>query len=202
MSLAGQRRPGKRKRTTKNSRTILTQMPAYTLGRKKPKIHPTAFIAPNATIIGDVVIGARTSIWSGAVLRGDYGYIRIGTDCSIQDNVVVHCSADNPAMVGNGVTVAHSTIIHACRIGNECLIGAGAIIFDGAKVGRHSILGVGTVVLENRSIPARSVAVGAPAKVIRKSTAQDIRMIKESYRAYVKMARRYAETRVFTRGSK
>ncbi len=188
------------KRTTKNSRTVRVQMPVYSLGRKKPAIHRTALIAPNATIIGDVVIGARTSIWPGAVLRGDYGYIRIGTDCSIQDNVVVHCSADNPAIVGNGVTVAHSTIIHACRIGNECLIGAGAIIFDGARIGTHSILGVGAVVLENRSIPARSVAVGAPARVIRKSTEQDIRMIRGSYRAYVRMARRYVETRAFTMG--
>ncbi|HZY93514.1 MAG TPA: gamma carbonic anhydrase family protein [Candidatus Bathyarchaeia archaeon] len=175
-------------------------MPAYNLGRKKPRIHPTAFIAPNATIIGDVVIGARTSIWPGAVLRGDYGYIRIGTDCSIQDNVIVHCSADNAAIVGKGVTVAHSTIIHACRIGNECLIGAGAIIFDGARVGPHSIIGVGAVVLENRSIPARSVAVGVPAKVIRQTTAGDVRMIRESYRAYIRMARRYVEKHAFTRG--
>ena len=179
---------------------MLANTTTYNLGRKKPKIHPTALIAPNATIIGDVVIRARSSIWPGAVLRGDYGYIRIGTDTSIQDNVVVHCSADNPGIVGNGVTVAHSTIVHACRIGNECLIGAGAIIFDGARIGTHSILGVGAIVLENRSIPPRSVAVGIPAKVIRQTTAQDIRMIKQSYRAYVKMAHQYVKTRAFSKG--
>ena len=172
-------------------------MPAYALGSKKPRIHPSAFLAPNCTIIGDVVIGPRTSLWPGAVVRGDYGYIRIGADCSIQDNVVVHCSSNSPGIVGNRVTVAHSTIVHACRIGDECLIGAGAIIFDGARVGKHSIIGVGAVVLEGKTIPARSIAVGVPARVIRRTTDRDIRAIRDSYRAYVKMARRYIETSAF-----
>ncbi len=172
-------------------------MPVYTLGPKKPRIHSTAFIAPNATIIGDVAIGPRTSVWPGAVLRGDYGYIRVGANCSIQDNVVVHCSAGNPGIVGNGVTVAHNTIVHACRIGDECLIGAGAIIFDGAKIGKHSIIGIGSIVLGGRTIPARSVAVGMPAKVIRRSTDRDVRMIRESYQAYVNMARHYRKTGAF-----
>ncbi len=172
-------------------------MPAYALGSKQPRIHPSAVLAPNCTIIGDVVIGPRTSIWPGAVIRGDYGYIRISSDCSIQDNAVVHCSVHNPGIVGKGVTVAHSAIVHACRIGDECLVGAGAIIFDGAKVGRHSIIGVGAVVLEGRIIPAGSVAVGMPAKVIRRTTDGDIRAIRDSYRAYVKMSRRYLETSAF-----
>jgi carbonic anhydrase/acetyltransferase-like protein (isoleucine patch superfamily) len=172
-------------------------MSAYALGSKRPRIHPSAVLAPSCTIIGDVVIGPRTSIWPGAVLRGDYGYIRIGSDCSIQDNAVVHCSGENPAIVGNGVTVAHGAIVHACRIGDECLVGAGAIIFDGASVGKHSILGVGTILLEGRRIPPRSVAVGAPAKIIRKATVEDVRAIKESYRAYVKMAQLYEKARAF-----
>jgi carbonic anhydrase/acetyltransferase-like protein (isoleucine patch superfamily) len=171
-----------------------------TLGSKKPRIHPTAIIAPNATVIGDVVVGARTSLWPGSVLRGDYGYIRVGADCSIQDNVVVHCDVGNPGIIGNGVTVAHSAIVHACRIGDECLIGAGAIIFDGARIGTHSILGVGSVVLEDRRIPSGSVAVGMPARVIRRATANDIRMIKQSYRAYVKMAQRYVAAKAFRTG--
>lgn len=174
-------------------------MPAYPLGSKKPRIHPTVLVAPNATIIGDVVVGPRTSIWPGAVLRGDYGRIQIGENCSIQDNVMVHCSVDNAAVVGDGVTVAHNAIIHACRIGNECLIGAGAIIFDGARVGKHSIIGVGSVVLEGRTIPTRSVAVGVPAKVTRRTTDADVRMIKGSFRAYVKMAQRYMETEAYKR---
>ena len=172
-------------------------MPLYQLGSKKPKVHPTSIVAPNASIIGDVVIGARTSIWPGAVLRGDYGKIRVGVNCSLQDNVVVHCSSENAGVIGNGVTVAHGAIVHACKIGDECLIGAGAIIFDGAKIGTHSIIGVGTVVREGRTIPPRSVAVGAPAKVMRRATDKDVRMIRESYRAYVKMAQKYASTGAF-----
>jgi len=172
-------------------------MTLYKLGSKRPRVHPTAMIAPNASVIGDVVVGSRTSVWPGAVLRGDYGRIRVGANCSLQDNVVVHCSSQNPALIGKGVTVAHSAIVHACRIGDECLIGAGAIIFDGAKVGTHSIIGVGSVVLEGRTIPPRSVAVGAPAKVMRRATDKDVRMIRESYRAYVKMAQKYASTGAF-----
>src|SRR2546422_10975635 len=172
-------------------------MPLYQLGSKKPRVHPAAMIAPNASIIGDVVVGSRTSIWPGAVLRGDYGRIRVGANCSLQDNVVVHCSSENAGVIGNGVTVAHSAIVHACRIGDECLVGAGAIIFDGARIGTHSIIGVGSVVLEGRAIPPRSVAVGAPARVMRKVTAKDVLMIRESYRAYVKMAQKYASTGAF-----
>jgi carbonic anhydrase/acetyltransferase-like protein (isoleucine patch superfamily) len=154
-------------------------------------------VAPSTSVIGDVVIGARTSIWPGAVLRGDYGKIRVGSNCSIQDNVVVHCSAENPGVIGNGVTVAHNAIIHACKIGDECLVGAGAIIFDGARIGTHSIIGVGSVVLEGRTIPPRSVAVGSPARIIRKAAATDVRMIRESYRAYVKMAESYVRRGTF-----
>src|SRR3989442_5914420 len=145
-------------------------MPLYQLGSKKPRVHPTAMVAPTASVIGDVVVGSRTSIWPGAVLRGDYGRIRVGANCSLQYNVVVHCSSENAGVIGNGLTVAHSAIVHGCRIGDECLVGAGAIIFDGAKIGSHSIIGVGSVVLEGRTIQARSVAVGAAAKVMRKTT--------------------------------
>lgn len=172
-------------------------MPLYQLGSKRPRVHPSVMIAPNATVIGDVVIGPNTSIWPGAVIRGDYGKIRVGANCSLQDNVVVHCSSENPGVIGNGVTVAHSAIVHACRIGDECLVGAGAIIFDGAKIGTHSILGVGSVVLEGRTIPPRSIAVGSPAKVTRRATGKDIRMIRENYRVYVKMARKYSGTCAF-----
>src|SRR3989449_9268786 len=163
-------------------------MPAYPLGPKKPRIHRSAILAPNCMIIGDVVIGPRTSIWPGAVIRGDYGYIRIGSDCSIQDNVVVHCSGEDPAVVGKGVTVAHGAIVHACRIGDECLIGAGAIVFDGATIGKHSILGVGSILLERRKIPPRSVAVGVPAKEILKTKLDEGRAGKGHYEADVKKA--------------
>ncbi len=162
-----------------------------------PRIHGSVMVAPTAVIIGDVTVGPKTSIWPGAVLRGDYGFIRVGSRCSIQDNVVLHCSSDYPCLVGNGVTIAHGAIVHACRVGDECLIGAGAIIFDGARVGKHSILGVGAVVPEGKVIPAGSVAVGVPAKVTRRTTRRDMSNIRRSYRAYVEMARRYVRAGTF-----
>src|SRR5713226_3815100 len=135
-------------------------MPLYQLGSKRPRIHSSAMIAPSASVIGDVVIGAHTSIWPGAVLRGDYGRIRVGANCSLQDNVVVHCSSENPAVIGDGVTVAHGAIVHACRIGDECLVGAGAMRVEGGIVGALCLVGVGQVVLEGGTLPPRSVAVG------------------------------------------
>ncbi len=172
-------------------------MPSYALGTKKPRIDPSAILAPNVTVIGSVSIGARTSVWPGAVLRGDYGSIRVGADCSIQDNVVVHCSEESDGVIGNGVTVAHNAVVHACRVGDECLIGVGAIIFDGASIGKHSIVGVGAVVTGGQKIPSRSVVVGVPGKVVRGVTAKDIKMLRGSWRNYVQMSQRYAEAGTF-----
>ena len=121
----------------------------------------------------------------------------MGANCSLQDNVVVHCSADDPCVIGNGVTVAHGAIVHACRIGDECLVGAGAIVFDGARVGRHSILGIGAVVPGGKRIPAGSVAVGVPAQVARRTTEKDVRAIRESFKAYVEMSRHYVKSGTF-----
>src|SRR5438046_10402283 len=118
-------------------------MPAYALAAKRPRIHRTAVIAPTCTIIGDVVIGPRTSIWPGAVIRGDYGYIRIGSDCSIKDNVVMHCWAEDPKIIGDGDIVAHSPLVHDWRVGDEHVLGVSALIYDGARIGNLSILGVG-----------------------------------------------------------
>jgi len=154
-------------------------------------------LAPTAVVIGSVTVGPNTSIWPGAIVRGDYGWIRIGANCSLQDNVVLHSSAENPCVVGNGVTVAHSAIVHACRIGDECLVGAGSIVFDGARIGRHSILGIGAVIPCGKRIPPRSVAVGVPAQVARRTTTADVKAIKESYKAYVEMGRRYVRSGTF-----
>ncbi len=173
-------------------------MPAYPLRSKKPRIHRTPLLAPSVPIVGDVVIGPRTSIWPGALIRGDYGYIRIGSDCSIQDKVVVHCSAKDPTIIGDGVTEAHNAVIHACRVGDRCLIGVGAIIFDGVNIGSESILGKGATVYDGSKILAKSVAVGFSAKVIRKSTREDIRLANESCKANVAMSRRYAKLGTFT----
>jgi len=156
-------------------------------------------LAPTAVVIGSVTVGPNCSIWPGAVLRGDYGRIRVGANCSLQDNVVLHCSAENPCIVGNGVTVAHGAIVHACRIGDECLVGAGSIVFDGASVGKHSILGIGAVIPGGKRIPSGSVAIGVPAQVARRSTIADVKAIRESFKAYVEMSRRYVREGTFPR---
>src|SRR5438270_12170614 len=131
--------------------------------RLGPRIHPTAYVVPNATIIGDVSLGEEASVWYGAVLRGDINRIVIGPRTNLQDNVVVHLSDDCPAIVGELVTIGHSAIIHACTIDDEVLIGMGAIILDGAEIGARSIIGANTVVTVRTKIPPGSLVVGSPA---------------------------------------
>ncbi|MDQ2919422.1 MAG: gamma carbonic anhydrase family protein, partial [Verrucomicrobiota bacterium] len=127
-----------------------------------PRIHSSAFVVPTATIIGDVSLGEESSVWYGAVLRGDINRIVIGPRTNIQDNVVVHLSDDHPAIVGELVTIGHSAIIHACTIDDEILIGMGAIILDGAEIGARSIIGANTLVTVGKKIPPGSLVYGSP----------------------------------------
>jgi len=117
---------------------------------KKPKIHPDAFVAETAVVIGDVTIGKDSSIWYGAVLRGDINSITIGERTSIQDNCVVHVDEDKPVVVGDDVTVGHGVILHGCKIGNKVLVGMGAVILDGAEIGDGAIVAAGAVVKEGQ----------------------------------------------------
>lgn len=137
---------------------------------KDPTIDPTAFIAPGATVIGDVRMGARASIWPGAVARGDINFIEIGEGTNIQDGTIVHLADDYPVVIGRHVTIGHAAIIHACVIEDECLIGMGATILDGAVIGHHSIIGANALVTQNTIIPPGSMVLGAPAKVVKTLT--------------------------------
>jgi carbonic anhydrase/acetyltransferase-like protein (isoleucine patch superfamily) len=137
---------------------------------KDPTIDPTAFIAPGATVIGDVRMGARASIWPGAVARGDINFIEIGEGSNVQDGSIVHLADDYPVIIGKHVTIGHAAIIHACVIEDECLIGMGATILDGAVIGHHSIIGANALVTQNTIIPPGSMALGAPAKVVKTLT--------------------------------
>jgi len=137
---------------------------------KDPTIDPTAFIAPGATVIGDVRMGARASIWPGAVARGDINFIEIGEGSNIQDGSIVHLADDYPVVIGKHVTIGHAAIIHAYVIEDECLIGMGATILDGAVIGHHSIIGANALVTQNTIIPPGSMALGAPAKVVKTLT--------------------------------
>ncbi len=132
---------------------------------KHPQIAEDAFIAPNATIAGDVIVKSRANIWFGAVLRGDENQIVIGERASIQDNVVIHVSAENPTVVGADVTIGHSVVLEACRIEPGALIGMNATVLDGAVVGARALVAAGSVVRENQVIPPDSLAAGVPAQI-------------------------------------
>lgn len=143
-----------------------TDVPKYTLGRE-PSIHPTAFIARGAQVIGDVRIQAEASIWYNCVLRGDINSIHIGERTNIQDGCIVHLENDLPCVVGNDVTVGHGAILHGCTIEDGCLIGMGAIILSGAVIGKGSIIAAGAVVKENTVVEPFSLMAGVPARLIR-----------------------------------
>src|ERR1700678_902160 len=141
--------------------------------RQRPKLGKNVFIAKNATVIGAVTLGAHASVWYGAVLRGDINRIVVGHHSNIQDNAVLHLADDYPCLLGNWVTVGHSAIVHACKIGDETLVGMGAVVLDGAVVGRQCLIGAKALVTQGTKIPAGSLVLGAPAKVVRKLTAQE-----------------------------
>ena len=132
---------------------------------KKPVIHPSAFVADNATVRGSVTLGANSSVFFGAVLRGDRAPITIGAGTNIQDNCVVHVDYDHPVTVGENVTVGHGAILHGCTVGDNTLIGMGAIVLDGAKIGDDCIIAAGAVVTGKMDAPVGSLLVGSPAVV-------------------------------------
>jgi carbonic anhydrase/acetyltransferase-like protein (isoleucine patch superfamily) len=158
-----------------------------------PQVHPEAFIHETAVLIGNVVVGARSSIWPTTVLRGDMkGKIVIGEDTSIQDGTVVHLSLDfSDTIVGNKVTVGHRVILHGCIVEDECLIGMGSIILDNAKIGRGSLVGAGALVTQGTVIPPGSLVLGSPAKVVRPLKDKERAMIDGGWRTYVEYSRMY-----------
>jgi len=141
--------------------------------RRQPKLGRGVFIAKTATVVGDVTLGAHASVWYGAVLRGDINRIAVGHHSNIQDNAVLHLADDFPCLLGNWVTVGHSAVVHACQVGDECLIGMGAVILDGAVIGKQSIIGAKALVTQGTKIPPGSLVLGAPGKVVRKLSAEE-----------------------------
>ena len=135
---------------------------------KQPKLGIGVYIAKTAVVLGDVTLGAHSSVWYGAVLRGDINRIVVGHHTNIQDNAVLHLADDYACVIGNWVTVGHGAIVHACKIGDEVLVGMGAVILDGAVIGKQSIIGAKALVTQGMKIPPGSLVLGAPAKVARK----------------------------------
>jgi carbonic anhydrase/acetyltransferase-like protein (isoleucine patch superfamily) len=141
--------------------------------RAKPKLGSGVYIAKTAIVVGDVRMGDHSSVLYHAVVRGDINYIEVGHHTNVQDNAVLHLADDFPCILGNYVTVGHSAIVHACTIGNEVLIGMGAIVLDGAVVGDQCLIGAGALVVGGMQIPAGSMVLGSPAKVVRALTAEE-----------------------------
>jgi carbonic anhydrase/acetyltransferase-like protein (isoleucine patch superfamily) len=140
---------------------------------KKPRIGKGVFIAKTGTVVGDVTLGAHSSVWFGAVLRGDINRIVVGHHSNVQDNAVLHVADSFPCVVGNWVTVGHSAIVHACKVGDEVLVGMGAVILDGAVIGKQSLIGAKALVTQGTKIPPGSLVLGAPAKVVRALTKKE-----------------------------
>ena len=154
--------------------------------RKPPTVGPSVYIASTAVVIGDVTLGAHSSVWYNAVLRGDINRIVVGDYSNIQDNAVVHLADDFPCLIGRYVTVGHSAIVHACTVEDECLIGIGATILDGAIIGAQSIVGANALVTQGTVIPPGSMVLGSPAKVVRQLTTADRELLRGWAEKYVK----------------
>ena len=167
-------------------------MAIYQLGEWQPEVDDSAWVAESAEVIGRVTLGADVSIWFNAVLRGDSDTLTIGVGSNIQDGSVLHADHGFPLVLGQNVTVGHQVMLHGCTVGDESLIGIGAVVLNGARIGRNCIVGAGALVTEGKQFPDGSLIVGAPAKVVRELTEAQIAGLKASAAHYVNNGRRYA----------
>ena len=157
-----------------------------------PAIEPTAWIAPGAHVLGDVTMGPGCSIWYNAVIRADEAPVTIGANTNVQDCAVIHVSRDCPVTLGEGVTIGHGAIVHGCTVGDNSLVGMGAIVLDGAVIGRDCIVGAGSLVTQGTHIPDGTVAFGSPAKVIRHMRDADVAANQANAAEYVRLASKMA----------
>jgi len=170
-------------------------MPIYSLDDRKPTLPPRGrfWVAPDAHVIGSVVIGDEVGIWFGAVLRGDNEPIEIGARSNVQEGALMHTDPGFPMRIGIGVTIGHHAILHGCTIGNDTLIGMGATVLNGARIGRNCLVGANALVTEGKEFPDDSLIVGAPAKAVRTVDAKISDLIRLSADYYVKNWRRFAQ---------
>jgi len=169
-------------------------MPIYEFENKSPKIAKTSYVHPQAVIIGDVEIEGRCYIGAGAVLRGDFGSIKVGAGSSVQDNVVLHSDHAKPILIQKNVIIAHNATVHSSTIGSFVLVGMGAILMNGVSCGDHVMIGAGTVVKEGYRIPSNVVVAGNPARVIKPLSNVQRRRIHQGVRTYQHLARRYKKS--------
>ena len=166
-------------------------MPIYRLGDKSPQLDPTVWIAPNATVIGDVRLAANVSIWWSAVLRGDNDPITIGAGTNIQDGSILHTDDGIPITLGSHITVGHMVMLHGCSVGDGTLVGIKSVVLNGAVIGKHCLIGANTLIPEGKVIPDRSVVMGSPGKVVRELTDEQLARIARNAPHYVQNAQRY-----------
>ncbi|WP_295166398.1 gamma carbonic anhydrase family protein [uncultured Brevundimonas sp.] len=169
-------------------------MTIYALGDSKPQLPPQGeyWVAPSASVIGNVILQSNASVWFGAVLRGDNDPITVGPDSNIQDGSVLHTDMGSPLTLGRGVTVGHKAILHGCEVGDYSLIGIGAVVLNGVKIGRNCIIGANALITEGKIIPDNSLVVGQPGKVVRERDPAHIAVLQMSAEHYVQNWKRFA----------
>lgn len=154
-------------------------------------LDPSVFVAAGAIILGDVHIGAQSSVWFNAVIRADTDRVTIGAGTNVQDGVIIHVDAGAPCLIGNGVTIGHRAVVHGALVEDDVLIGIGAIVLSGAKIGRESILGAGTLVTGGTIVPPRSLVLGVPGRVVRLLSDEEVASIKSGAARYVQYSAQY-----------
>ncbi|MEO0746519.1 MAG: gamma carbonic anhydrase family protein [Pseudomonadota bacterium] len=175
-------------------------MTLYALGEFRPQIADDTWIAPDANVIGDVVVEAAASIWFGCTLRGDTETITIGTGTNVQENTVMHTDPGMPLTIGAGCTIGHKAMLHGCTIGDNSLIGMGATVLNGAKIGNNCLIGAGALITEGKVIPDGSLVMGTPGKVVRELDAAAIQGLRASALHYQDNMRRFRTTLEPVRG--
>ncbi len=164
----------------------------HRIGAKVPDVGRAAFIAWNAEVAGAVTLGEDTSIWFGAAVRGDLAPITVGARTNVQDNATLHVDRDAPLSIGAGVTVGHNAVLHGCAVGDDCLVGMGAVVLTGAVIGAESIVGAGALVTERAAFPPRSLILGSPAKAVRVLDDAAVRAVRGNAATYLELAREAA----------
>lgn len=166
-------------------------MSIYQLDNAVPQVHPTAYVADSAQVIGSVVLAENTSVWFGAVLRGDTETMTVGKGSNIQDLSVLHADVGCPLTIGENVTVGHQVMLHGCTVGDGSLIGIGAVVLNNACIGKHCIVGAGALVTEGKEFPDGSMILGSPAKAVKQLTPEQIAGLQQSALHYQDNARRF-----------
>lgn len=166
----------------------------YTYKDHTPDLKKAAFVAKSAEIAGEVYAGEESSFWFHVSIRGDLAPVYIGKGSNIQDNTVLHVDIDLPVRIGSHVTIGHNAIIHACSIGDNCLIGMGAIVLNGADIGEESIVGAGALVTQHKKFPPRSLLIGSPAKVARELTQEEVDAIGHNAKEYIELSKGYGKS--------